>query len=1359
MRKLFNRSLSILCILALCASLLPATLAAPDPTITVQTKTVTVAEAADPVTVELTLANNPGLTGVAVKVAYDAKLTLTGAANGTALTGLSYTPNGSITANPYTLAWGGAAAASGNGTMATLTFTVPQEAGTYPITLSYTAGDIIDDNLDDVNVTLVNGSITVEAPSVPSTDPTITAETKTISVADAASPVTVELALANNPGLTGVAVKVAYDAKLTLTGAANGTALTGLSYTPNGSITANPYTLAWGGAAAASGNGTMATLTFTVPQEAGTYPITLSYTAGDIIDDNLDDVNVTLVNGSITVEGAAHTHTLTHHAAVPATCTTAGNVEYWSCSNCNKNYSDAAGTAELMTVTVAATGHNLTHHAAVAASCTAAGSVEYWSCSNCNKNFSDAAGTTEITTVTVAATGHNMTYHAAVAPTATEAGNIEYWSCSNCNKNFSNVAGTIEVATVIVPALGETTTITAETKTITTADAASPVTVDLTIANNPGLTGVAIKIAYDTNLALTAIENGTALAGLSFTPPGNFTANPVNAVWGGAAAASGNGKLATLTFTVPQTVGTYPITLSYKAGGIIDNDLNDVNVVMVAGSITVEAPAHTHTLTHHAAVPATCTAAGNVEYWSCTCGKNFSDAAGTTEIASVTVAATGHSMTHHAAVPATCTAAGNVEYWSCSNCNKNFSDATGTTELATVTVAATGHSLTHHAAVAATETTDGNIEYWSCSNCNKNFSDTAATVEVATVIIPALGHTHVLTHHAAVPATCTAAGNVEYWSCTCGKKFSDAAGTTEITTVTIPALGHDLIHHDAKAPTETSVGWNAYDTCSRCDYTTYVEIPAIGTSPALTVQSRSLTVGSSAQSVDLQLILSNNPGLAGATISVSYDADLTLTAVSAGTALGSLSFLAGGDLTANPIRLVWYGAGADASNGTLATLTFTVPAAAKVYPVSVSVKSALDNALKPVAIKTEAGGFDVGCGTTAADHSLTYTASGAVLTETCSVCGHTATATLVAAPATYTGNEVAPVSVTLGSGWLSGTPVITYSNNINAGTGTATATLGDATATIDFTIDKSSAYTITLDNLDQSLVSAANSKPVSVTVSASDGDMSIVVEYCVGGVWTTEKPVIYGTFPVRATVSSANLATQTVNGTLVITQKDPVVIPTGGGASGGGSSGGSSGSSSGSNTPTPPPAPILIPGTTDYSTSRFVDVKSTDYYYESVNWAAEQGITSGTGDGSTFSPNASATRAQTVTFLWKAMGCPEPTNANKFSDVKSGDYYYKAVAWAAEQGITSGTGDGSTFSPDDIVTRAQIVTFLYRLIGQKPNGSSGFTDVKSSDYYSASVAWAAQNGITAGTGNGKFSPNDDCLRGQIATFLYKCFGN
>ena len=168
----------------------------------------------------------------------------------------------------------------------------------------------------------------------------------------------------------------------------------------------------------------------------------------------------------------------------------------------------------------------------------------------------------------------------------------------------------------------------------------------------------------------------------------------------------------------------------------------------------------------------------------------------------------------------------------------------------------------------------------------------------------------------------------------------------------------------------------------------------------------------------------------------------------------------------------------------------------------------------------------------------------------------------------------------------------------------------------------------------------------------------------------------------------------------------------------------------------------------------FNDVTVRDYFYDAVKWAVDRGITSGT-SRYTFSPDAPCTRAQVVTFLWRAAGCPQPTSkSNPFTDVRADDYFYTAVLWAVENGITNGTS-AKTFSPDATVTRAQVVTFLWRANGQPTAGNSGFADVSADKYYATAVAWAVFQRITTGTGFGVFSPDAACTRAQIVTFLYR----
>lgn len=172
------------------------------------------------------------------------------------------------------------------------------------------------------------------------------------------------------------------------------------------------------------------------------------------------------------------------------------------------------------------------------------------------------------------------------------------------------------------------------------------------------------------------------------------------------------------------------------------------------------------------------------------------------------------------------------------------------------------------------------------------------------------------------------------------------------------------------------------------------------------------------------------------------------------------------------------------------------------------------------------------------------------------------------------------------------------------------------------------------------------------------------------------------------------------------------------------------------------------------SSTGFTDVKSNAYYADAVKWAVEKDITSGTGNNK-FSPDVPCTRGQIVTFLWRAAGSPEPkTVVNPFTDVKSSDYYYKAVLWAVENNITSGIGN-SKFGPGNPCTRGQAVTFLWRSNGRPAGSGSSFSDVKSGQFYTEAVKWATGRNITSGTSATTFSPGQSCTRGQIVTFLYR----
>ena len=171
--------------------------------------------------------------------------------------------------------------------------------------------------------------------------------------------------------------------------------------------------------------------------------------------------------------------------------------------------------------------------------------------------------------------------------------------------------------------------------------------------------------------------------------------------------------------------------------------------------------------------------------------------------------------------------------------------------------------------------------------------------------------------------------------------------------------------------------------------------------------------------------------------------------------------------------------------------------------------------------------------------------------------------------------------------------------------------------------------------------------------------------------------------------------------------------------------------------------------------SPFADVATDAYYYDAVKWAVNKGVTNGVSE-TLFGPDQACTRAQIVTFLWRAAGSPEPKSGSSFTDVAADAYYAKAVAWAVENGITKGTSE-TTFHPDETCTRAQGVTFLYRALGKLAAAQAGFTDVAADSYYADAVNWAAENGVTKGISETLFGPDGSCTRAQIVTFLYRAY--
>ena len=296
-------------------------------------------------------------------------------------------------------------------------------------------------------------------------------------------------------------------------------------------------------------------------------------------------------------------------------------------------------------------------------------------------------------------------------------------------------------------------------------------------------------------------------------------------------------------------------------------------------------------------------------------------------------------------------------------------------------------------------------------------------------------------------------------------------------------------------------------------------------------------------------------------------------------------------------------------------------------------------------------------------------------------------------------------------------------------------------------------FTLTGANLNDGIkLSADEDDSITATTTGTDTEQKATISFPAN---TTGADVVYtiandvDTQTVTVTIAKASGGGSTGGGS------------TGGGSTGGGSTGGGStggGSTGGGSTGGGSTGGGSTGGSsTGGTTNSFIDVTSRDYYYDAVLWAVENGVTNGT-SATTFSPDANVSRAQMVTFLWRAAGSPEPqSNVNPFTDVSSSAYYYDAVLWAVENGITNGTS-ATTFGPESAVSRAQAVTFLWRSASSPVVSGGSFADVADDAYYAQAVAWAVANGITNGTGGNSFSPDQIVSRAQAVTFLYRHMG-
>ena len=333
---------------------------------------------------------------------------------------------------------------------------------------------------------------------------------------------------------------------------------------------------------------------------------------------------------------------------------------------------------------------------------------------------------------------------------------------------------------------------------------------------------------------------------------------------------------------------------------------------------------------------------------------------------------------------------------------------------------------------------------------------------------------------------------------------------------------------------------------------------------------------------------------------------------------------------------------------------------------------------------------------------------------------------------TYTGSGLTPeVKVTKNNQVINEDFDVTYTDNTNVGTATATVKVGDTViGTATFNIVKAKP-TISITAEPASLVGGGK---VTLTVTGVPEEGNVTVT-CDNGITVDSENGTYSAVLPNRTVSYTFTANydESTNYTAASAKCEVSVIRR----------------YSSSTTVTPEPEP------TPDDSSKYADVPTNAYFADAVKWAVDKSVTNGLSD-TTFGPYESCTRAQIVTFLWRAAGSPEPKAASSFTDVPASAYYAKAVAWAVENGITNGMTE-TTFAPNATCTRGQSVTFLYRALKGTASGSTNFTDVKSDAFYADAINWAVANNVTNGTSNTTFSPNADCTRAEIVTFLYRAY--
>ncbi|MBQ7667786.1 MAG: S-layer homology domain-containing protein [Clostridia bacterium] len=1048
-----------------------------------------------------------------------------------------------------------------------------------------------------------------------------------------------------------------------------------------------------------------------------------------------------------------HAHNLSKTDAVSATCTATGNIDYWTCSECHNYFSDANGntqiTAEQRITPIVA--HTLSKTDEVAETCTANGNIDYWTCSVCHKFFSDE-GITQIDEeeTVIPKHAHTLSKTDAVESTCTATGNIDYWTCSECHNYFSDANGNTQItAEQRITAMKAHTLVKTNAVSATCTEQGN---IDYwtcsvcthIFSDEGGNTQITAEQTVTAMIAHTLVKTNANAA--TCTATGNidyWTCSVCSHIFSDA---NGNTQITaeqTVTAMVAHTLNkTNAVAETCTANGNIDywtcsicgHIFSDSTAETQITADDTVIPKHAHTLSKTDAVAATCTATGNIDYWTCSeCHNYFSDANGNIQITPEQriTPMIAHTLNKTDAVAETCTAYGNINYWTCSVCGHIFSDANGNTQITSeeTVVPKHAHNLTKTNAVAETCTANGNINYWTCSECGNYFSDANGNTQITAEETVVPKHAHTLNKTNAVAETCTANGNIDYWTCSeCGNYFSNAEGTTQITEeqTVVAKHAHTLAKTNAVAATCTAEGNIDYWTCSECE--NYFS-DANGNTQ-ITAEQR-------------------------ITAMIAHTLVKTNAVAATCTAEGNTDYW-----TCSVCGHIF----SDSTGETQITAEQTVTAmiAHTIIPVEAAESTCTEQGhiahYKCTACNKvftdEQGENETTVDAVTLDlvpHTIVYveavpattTATGNKEHYKCTVCGK------LFSDEEGT-NEVTLASVTIkkktsgGGGGGSSTPT-TYrisTKVINEGGSISPenpkAEKGD---TIKFTITVNDGYEIMDVLVDDVSVGSVETYTLSNIKDAHSINVKFAkipeeVDNPDEGNNNSEGENNQEGNNQEGENNSEGENNQEENNQEGSNQEENNQ-----------EEGNNTGNGSGSSKPT----------VTD-----FVDLSEDAWYYKPIKHVVEKGLFSGV-TKTEFAPKQNLTRAMLVTVLYKYDEAKD-TNLADFLDVSKTAYFSAPIAWANKNGIVSGIGS-NMFAPKTDITRQDLVTILYKYarfkdknveISEDEVDLSNYEDAETiAEYAKPAVRWAVKNGILSGRTPTTIVPKGTATRAEAAALMQR----